>query len=216
MIKIINNKPEPLKHFKDLDTLCCDVENIIDYLDFQDKHIYFISPANSFLFMDGGIDLSYTKMFNGIQKQLQFIMRNNHKTPTSLLGRKYLPIGGALIHKINDKCSIIAAPTMLLPQNIKGTQNAYHAMKAALKIWPGDGILIVPILGGGIGKIEPEEVYLQIKKAIDENEIGIVDTLYLPTSNEINNILNQQPKVYENTEFISFDFYKLNNTDVNK
>jgi uncharacterized protein YegJ (DUF2314 family) len=28
MIKILNNKPEPLQHFKELNTLCCNVEDI--------------------------------------------------------------------------------------------------------------------------------------------------------------------------------------------
>jgi hypothetical protein len=59
------------------------------------------------------------------------------------------------------------------------------------------------LLGGGIGKIPPEEIYRQIKKAIDESEESEESrTLYLPTNDELNNILLEQPKFYENTEFI--------------
>lgn len=54
MIKIINNKPDPLLHFKDMNTICCNVEDIIkDQLNIlSSEPIYFVSPANSLLFMD--------------------------------------------------------------------------------------------------------------------------------------------------------------------
>jgi O-acetyl-ADP-ribose deacetylase (regulator of RNase III) len=162
----------------------------------QQRPIYFVSPANSLLFMDGGIDLAYSRMFKGIQQQVQSQINRDPQIPTSLLGRKYLPVGGALLSRISNEYSLIAAPTMLLPQNIKDATNAYHAMKAILKIWPGDGVLIVPILGGDVGRIAPEEVYKQIKRAMDDYTGYITDSLYLPNAVELVQIMNEQPKVY--------------------
>jgi len=220
MITILNNKAEPLQHFKGLNTLCCNVEDITrNDWGFRpilsQRPIYFVSPANSLLFMDGGIDLAYSRMFKGIQQCVQYQMNNDPRIPTSLLGRKYLPIGGSLLYNINNEYSLIAAPTMLLPQNIKNTNNAYHAMKAILKIWPGNGVLVIPILGGGVGRIPPEEVYKQIKRAMDEYTGYILDTLYLPHNNELAKIMNEQPKVYENSEFIKMDINQIKNTDIN-
>jgi O-acetyl-ADP-ribose deacetylase (regulator of RNase III) len=218
-IVIINNKPEPLSHFKGLSTLCCNVEDITvrDKWGFkpliQESPIYFCSPANSSLYMDGGIDLAYSRMFRGIQQSVQAQMNSYPQVPTSLLGRKYLPVGGALLNKITDEYYLIAAPTMLLPQNIKNTNNAYHAMKAILKVWPGNGVLVVPILGGGVGRMPPEEVYKQIKRAMAEYTGYINSLLYLPDN--LVQIMSEQPKIYENSEFIKMDISEIRNTDIN-
>src|SRR5689334_15250017 len=60
------------------------------------KKIYFVSPANSLGFMDGGIDLAYSRiMFPGIELKVK--NRINELGKVNLLGRKYLPIGSAII-----------------------------------------------------------------------------------------------------------------------
>jgi O-acetyl-ADP-ribose deacetylase (regulator of RNase III) len=208
---VINNKPEPLECFKQqgLSTLCCDVREISNLI--SQRPIYYVSPANVQLFMDGGIDLMYMKMFDGIQKRVQTQMRNYQETPLSLLGRKYLPIGSSMLHKISDGESLICAPTMLWPQKIEKTNNAYHAMKAVLKIWPGNGLLVVPLLGGGIGSITPENVCKQIRRAIAEytgpDNAAISKLLYIPEN--VDEILREQPKFYENTEFLNIDISEI-------
>jgi hypothetical protein len=59
--------------------------------------------------MDGGIDKAYMNMFPGIQQILQSKMRSSSQTPTSILGRKYFPLGSSMIHEISNKYSIISA-----------------------------------------------------------------------------------------------------------
>jgi len=55
-IVIINNKPEPLSHFKGLSTICCNVEDITIRNDWgfkpiiEQRPIYFVSPANGLFF----------------------------------------------------------------------------------------------------------------------------------------------------------------------
>lgn len=204
MLAIINDNPEVLKHFSDFTTVCARIENLIldNHPVIQNKPVYFVSAANSLLFLDGGSDSAYIRMFQGIQQIAQHKMKNSSEIPLSLVGKKYLPIGASMIHKISEEYSLIFAPTMLYPQSVKDTQNAYHAMKAILKIWPGDGILLVPVLCGGYGKMDFAEIDKQIKKALDEHD-GMYsgNDFYLPPN--VEEITKSQPKFYENSEFFT-------------
>jgi O-acetyl-ADP-ribose deacetylase (regulator of RNase III) len=87
-----------------------------------------ISPANSFGFMDGGIDAVYTRQFGfGLERRLQ-----------SVLAAEYggeLPVGCAVIVETGSPeipwC--ISAPTMRVPEAVPDTANAYLAFRAALR-----------------------------------------------------------------------------------
>jgi O-acetyl-ADP-ribose deacetylase (regulator of RNase III) len=86
-----------------------------------------VSPANSFGFMDGGIDAVYTYQLGA---QVQETLRER-------LARDFggeLPVGQALIvptgHRDIPWC--ISAPTMRVPALVADTPNAYLAFRAAL------------------------------------------------------------------------------------
>jgi O-acetyl-ADP-ribose deacetylase (regulator of RNase III) len=86
-----------------------------------------ISPANSFGFMDGGIDAVYTYQFgDGLQQRLQDVIAREHGGE--------LPVGVATIvatgHADIPWC--ISAPTMRVPRDISATVNVYLAFRAAL------------------------------------------------------------------------------------
>lgn len=86
-----------------------------------------ISPANSFGFMDGGIDLAYSKKFGwGLQKDLQKIINDEHYGE--------LPIGQAIIVSTgnDDYPWCVSAPTMRVPMPVASTMNAYLAFRASL------------------------------------------------------------------------------------
>lgn len=86
-----------------------------------------ISPANSFGFMDGGIDLAYTQRFGWhLQERLQDELRRHH------IGE--LPVGQALVLETYDEGIpyLICAPTMRVPSLVTETVNAYLAFRAAL------------------------------------------------------------------------------------
>lgn len=200
MIKVISNNSQILIPFQNLgfDILECDVKEVPKILNYK---LYFVSPANSLLFMDGGIDLAYMQMFDGIEKLVKNNLRNSGVAPVSKLGRLYLPVGSAMTTEIVvDKYYMISAPTMLMPQDVSKTKNPYHAMKAILKVWPKDGILLLPPLACGYGKINPEESAKMIKMALDEIEEGYNDyvgEIYINTDS----FLDEQPNYYENSEF---------------
>jgi len=87
-----------------------------------------VSPANSFGFMDGGIDAVYTYQFGeGLQQRLQEVIAAEHGGE--------LPVGMAVIiptmHKDIPWC--ISAPTMRVPRDVADTVNAYLAFRAALR-----------------------------------------------------------------------------------
>jgi len=87
-----------------------------------------VSPANSFGFMDGGIDLAYSERFGwGLQARLQAVLREQHGGE--------LPVGQAVIVSTGDAAIpwLVSAPTMRVPMNVAETANAYLAMRAALR-----------------------------------------------------------------------------------
>lgn len=88
-----------------------------------------ISPANSFGFMDGGIDLVYSRHFGWqLQERLQKLLRDEYEGE--------LPVGMAVLLGTNDPelPYLISAPTMRAPANVSDTLNAYLAFRASLRV----------------------------------------------------------------------------------
>lgn len=86
-----------------------------------------VSPANSFGFMDGGIDMAYSRKFGwDVQKRLQKILDEYHYGE--------LPVGQAVIleTKNDDYPWLVSAPTMRVPLPVYNTLNAYLAFRATL------------------------------------------------------------------------------------
>ena len=88
-----------------------------------------ISPANSFGFMDGGIDRLYSQHFGWhLQERLQQLLRDQYDGE--------LPIGLAVLIPTDhpDIPYLISAPTMRVPINVSDTLNAYLAFRAVLRL----------------------------------------------------------------------------------
>jgi hypothetical protein len=86
-----------------------------------------VSPANSFGFMDGGIDHLYSHFFGWhVQDRLQHAIRQRHHGE--------LVVGTAEIVEIDHPqiTYLIAAPTMRVPMILRDTVNPYLAARAAL------------------------------------------------------------------------------------
>jgi O-acetyl-ADP-ribose deacetylase (regulator of RNase III) len=87
-----------------------------------------VSPANSFGFMDGGIDAVYTHQFGfGLEERLRTLLASEHGGE--------LPVGSAVIVETEDEAIPwrISAPTMWVPEPVPETVNAYLAFRAALR-----------------------------------------------------------------------------------
>ena len=173
------------------------------------KKTYYVSPANSFCFMDGGIDLALSRVvFPNIEPKVKQIVKElNIKT---LLGRNYLPIGSSIIVDYDEKKSLIVSPTMLLPQNVSETENAYYATMSVLYnilINKKENIenidIIFTSLCCGYGKMKEEDSIKQIINGINQY------STYRPSIIKTNIIINEpnlndQPKIYENTEWFTY------------
>lgn len=181
------------------------VMNIKDYQ--VKRKTYYISPANSLCFMDGGIDKILSGIiFPNIEKEVKQILIQYGKI--NLLGRKYLPIGSSMIIEKGEK-NLIVAPTMLLPQNVSKTNNAYYATMAILynllinkKEDLNNIDILFTSLCCGYGKMDEDESIKQIIKGINDFKN------YKPNIINENIIicepnLNEQPKYYQNTEFFN-------------
>lgn len=169
------------------------------------RKTYYVSPANSLCFMDGGIDYPLSRIiFPDIETEVKRIVRENGFV--NLLGRSYLPIGSSIIIDKNNKALVIS-PTMLLPQNVSETKNAYYATMAVLYnilINKGENVNDVDILFTSFcccyGKMNEDESIRQILEGIANFR------QYEPTIVNENIIINepnlyQQPKYYQNSEW---------------
>ena len=173
------------------------------------RKTYYVSPANSLCFMDGGIDKALSQLvFPGIEYEVKSIVNNlGIKT---LLNRPYLPIGSSVILEKGQK-NLIVAPTMLLPQNVSNTLNAYYATRAVLYnvlINHRENINNIDIIFTsfccGYGKMSEDESINQILRGIQDFQY------YNPKIINNNIIINQpnlleQPKYYQNTEWFKVD-----------
>lgn len=87
-----------------------------------------VSPANSFGYMDGGIDLIYSQFFGwDLEKRLRKVLLEEHDGE--------LPVGQAVILPTEHEWIpyLISAPTMRVPMAIPKTAHAYLAFRAVLQ-----------------------------------------------------------------------------------
>jgi len=112
-----------------------------------------VSPANSFGFMDGGIDQVYTDRFGGI---VQESLQNNIKE---------MNFGEILVGQATHVCVddpvyeyIIVAPTMRVPKRLPDSINIRLAFRAALDEanWLEVQSIVFPGMGTGVGGVNPK------------------------------------------------------------
>lgn len=133
-----------------------------------------VSPANSTGYMDGGIDLYFMRMFPGIQRTVQRVIR----TYNILDGPLYvLPVGSAVKVGTNQEIcpELICAPTMPRPCDIRDhPENVRRCMYGILKCLGKTRLhcVAVPGLGTGCGRLSPEESARQIRLGIEDFASG--------------------------------------------
>jgi len=129
-----------------------------------------VSPANSFGYMDGGIDLVYLHRFGWeLQTRLQSHLKADHDGE--------LPVGQATIVETFDADIpyLVSAPTMRIPMNVANTLNAYLAFRAAIRAikqhnreHPGAiRTILCPGLCTAIGRMPPDLAARQMAAAYE-------------------------------------------------
>lgn len=127
-----------------------------------------VSPANSFGFMSGGIDLHYRNYFGRV-------IEDDLRKKIGLEFNHELLVGQATSIKVFNPPQLvkykymIAAPTMRTPENVSHTINAYLATKAALieALHMDVSSIVFPGLGTGTGGMLPEDCAKQVNAAIN-------------------------------------------------
>jgi O-acetyl-ADP-ribose deacetylase (regulator of RNase III) len=103
-----------------------------------------VSPANSYGFMDGGIDRAFDAFFG---PRLERDVRDAiQRRPEG-----FLPVGASLIVPTTHPRIryVVVAPTMLMPEHVEA-QNAYRAMRAVLRLARAEPIKGQPLYGSGL------------------------------------------------------------------
>ncbi len=138
-----------------------------------------VSPANSYGFMDGGIDYLYSQRFGWeVQSRLQHLIRTQHHGELLVGAAEIVETGEAAIP------FVIAAPTMRVPMILTNTVNPYLAARATLLLVrhgifaagtsAGQPVsakvssIAFPGLGTGIGRVGPNTCAHQVRRAIEE------------------------------------------------
>lgn len=210
---------------------------IEDYKPDSTKVTYYVSPANTIGFMDGGIDMALsTYCFPDCEKYVMKMVREKGKR--NLIDRKYLPIGSSMLydhqpnfHKTQlsgdlttddfKKRFLMICPTMLLPQNVYKTDNAYYATMSLLynilevqKKKLEDVNIIMTSFCCGYGKMYEEESFEQIMNGIKDykNYHQYVNQEMSDFENGLvfaEPNLDQQPKFYCNSEYIKMSIGEM-------
>jgi len=120
----------------------------------KSAHTALVSPANSYGYMNGGIDLAYRTFF-GIQ--IEHIVQRRIKE----VAGAYLPVGHAILVETSHPRIpfLISAPTMFIPEPIDA-ENCQAATSAALNLalehrgeWEA---VFCPGMGTGVGRLPPQ------------------------------------------------------------
>eukprot|EP00800_Vazella_pourtalesii_P010067 TRINITY_DN25240_c0_g1_i1.p1 TRINITY_DN25240_c0_g1~~TRINITY_DN25240_c0_g1_i1.p1 ORF type:complete len:267 (+),score=54.26 TRINITY_DN25240_c0_g1_i1:29-829(+) len=154
-----------------------------------------VSPANSFGFMDGGIDMVYSLYFGWqMQERLQEVLRSKHDGEC-LVGQcvtipAYPPTQEFSEIQIDENKNegkaikyLISAPTMRVPLDVSSTCNAYLAFRGVILAarefnhdlkQNGDKLGLGPIkrilcpgLGTAVGMMPSYRCAFQMKEAFD-------------------------------------------------
>ena len=124
-----------------------------------------VSPANSFGFMDGGIDQVYTNRFGNIQAEVQRFIQDQFDGE--------LLVGQAYHTRTGDPNwpFLISAPTMRVPVIITDHTDVYLATRAAVRhatSMGGVSSILFPGMGTGVGAVSSVDAAYQMLKGIDE------------------------------------------------
>ncbi|KAI6654820.1 hypothetical protein LOD99_2699 [Oopsacas minuta] len=167
-----------------------------------------VSPANSFGFMDGGIDMVYSLYFGWqMQTRLQDVLRNKHDGEC-LVGQCVIIPAYPPTEKFSDRKIdidrnegkaikyLISAPTMRVPVDVSTTCNAYLAFRGIILAARefnrelkenGDKLGLGPIkkilcpgLGTAVGMMPAYRCAYQMKEAFDALILRTIPMLICP------------------------------------
>lgn len=178
-------------------------------LNWTDKVAVFVSACNSLLFFDGGSDLAYQQIFPDVDNKMKSWIRRYDLRDQ--FGGYFLPVGAATIKSFGKK-RLICCSTMLLPQDVSDTRNAYNCFKLILELIDKQADVrevLVPGLCCGYGKMPYAESAKQMREAYKDhiskkNKLDMTGHLIKSLVYDPK-IIRTQPRYYQNGQFFKFD-----------
>ena len=159
------NVLNPLKSKVDMNFICADLLNLITKIK---DNIIIVSPANSYGDMTGGIDRDICK----INDKIQYLVKKQIEKSKfiDLDNNKLIPVGHCDLVQINNKTSVMIAPTMKRPKDISNTENVFLAFKAMLLYLTNvqnlqNSVILCPCLGTGCGNMDSKKSAEQVLNA---------------------------------------------------
>lgn len=132
----------------------------------------YVSPANSFGFMNGGIDAAYLERWPNAEREVRSrIQRHYHGELVVGTAMSVAMPAGSILGGLHSAVFLIVAPTMRVPMRLPPcTVNPYLATKAALFEASAMGVssIVFPGMGTGVGGVPPEVCAKQMRAAYDE------------------------------------------------
>ncbi|MDO7846782.1 macro domain-containing protein [Hymenobacter sp. M29] len=173
-LTLIDTNPEVTdaweKVFADVPQVTVRLGSIFDY-----PADALVSPANSFGYMNGGLDFVISKNLGWhLEKDLQRVIREKYYGELLVGQAEVIATGHA------DFPYLIAAPTMRTPMTITRGPNVYLAMKAILQLLRYGQLatgelasekiqrVAVPGLGTGVGQVRPLVCARQMRLAWED------------------------------------------------
>jgi O-acetyl-ADP-ribose deacetylase (regulator of RNase III) len=132
-----------------------------------------VSPANSYGFMNGGIDRDINRIMDNVEQQVK--QRIGQVGIYDNSGRKFLPVGNCEVISKNNKF-LFVSPTMTMPGYIldANNKNVFLAFYAILKKvgemmkkYNYNLVIACPSLGTGVGNMDPKKSAMQVKYAFN-------------------------------------------------
>ncbi|KAL3881632.1 hypothetical protein ACJMK2_028045 [Sinanodonta woodiana] len=159
-----------------------------------------VSPANSFGFMDGGIDMAYSMHFGWqLQERLQKVIREEYNgellvgdaiiIPTVEDWTKENSIDWSKFNEGQPIKYLISAPTMRVPLDVSDTVNAFLAFRAVIlsvkkhNNTPGNkpiSTVLCPGLGTAVGRMPKIKCAYQMLRAYETFELNINEKMIHP------------------------------------
>lgn len=136
--------------------VCMDVKELYN----THKIDIIVSPANSFGYMNGGIDNVLRKMFPGIEARVKTLIRK--------LPEGFLPVGNSIVVPTEDTKIpyMIVAPTMIMPSYIRDVTCIYKTFYSILETLGTNNMVVACCgLGTGVGNVDPMVSATQIATA---------------------------------------------------
>jgi O-acetyl-ADP-ribose deacetylase (regulator of RNase III) len=169
---------QPLKkRFHGVEGISCEVR---DFMEIPDEEFdMFVSPANSFGIMNGGIDGVYTRKYGNILQDKVSVHIREHFAGIQPVGTCFSVFVYAPKRNEEDADEtkihqLLHAPTMMYPMTLRTVENVYMAFKAVLleshftQAKESDMTIMCPGLGTCTGAVDPEDAADAMRQAYDD------------------------------------------------